>query len=73
METRVLKRAGTSGRADDNTEALKKRFIHFETYEKLMTEEFRKLDKLVTVMPCSYSAIKVIIRSIAINRLKRSM
>ena len=50
MERRILKRAESSGRADDNLEALQKRFAHFEEYEKPMIEPFRELGKLVTVM-----------------------
>ena len=40
MTTRILERAKTSGRVDDNIESLKKRFDNFKTVQMPVIEKF---------------------------------
>ncbi|KAJ5312289.1 hypothetical protein PENANT_c011G07416 [Penicillium antarcticum] len=49
METRLLKRGETSGRADDNAESIRKRFRTFVETSMPVVEDFRGKDKVVTV------------------------
>ena len=49
MEKRILKRGESSGRVDDNLEALKKRFDTFTNDTKPVVEEFRSMGKLIVV------------------------
>jgi UMP-CMP kinase len=49
METRLLKRGETSGRADDNAESIRKRFRTFVETSMPVVEDFRRKDKVVTV------------------------
>jgi UMP-CMP kinase len=49
METRLLKRGETSGRADDNAESIRKRFRTFVETSMPVVEDFRSKDKVVTV------------------------
>ena len=49
METRLLKRGETSGRADDNAESIRKRFRTFVETSMPVVEDFRAKDKVVTV------------------------
>jgi adenylate kinase family enzyme len=46
MEKRIMERGKTSGRADDNAEALKKRFDTYNTSTKPIVEHFEKDGKL---------------------------
>ncbi|KAJ5747237.1 uncharacterized protein N7511_008933 [Penicillium nucicola] len=49
METRLLKRGETSGRADDNAESIRKRFRTFVETSMPVVDDFRAKDKVVTV------------------------
>ena len=49
MEKRLMGRAQTSGRADDNPETIKKRFETFENQTKPIVEFYEKNGKLVKV------------------------
>ena len=49
MEKRILKRGETSGRVDDNADAIKKRFDTYVNDTKPIIEEFRNRGKLVVV------------------------
>jgi len=58
MLKRLLKRGETSGRIDDNTETIKKRFKTFLESSYPVVEYFRTLDKVHTI-PCEDSADEV--------------
>ncbi|KAJ5875941.1 uncharacterized protein N7529_001525 [Penicillium soppii] len=49
MESRLLKRGETSGRADDNAESIRKRFKTFVETSMPVVEDFRAKDKVVEV------------------------
>ncbi|CAG8369587.1 unnamed protein product [Penicillium salamii] len=49
MESRLLKRGETSGRADDNAESIRKRFRTFVETSMPVVEYFRKKDRVVEV------------------------
>lgn len=49
LESRILERAKSSGRSDDNPEALKKRIITFEKETKPILEIFEKERKVVRI------------------------
>jgi len=49
MEERMLERAKTSGRSDDNPETIKKRLDTFHQQTKPIIEHFRKLNKVVPI------------------------
>ncbi len=49
MEKRILKRAESSGRVDDNPEAIKKRFETYIKETKPIIDEFGNRGKLVLV------------------------
>lgn len=49
MKDRILSRAKTSGRSDDNEEAIIKRLDVFEKQTIPMVEKYRKLDKVLEV------------------------
>ena len=49
MEKRLMERAKTSGRADDNPETIKKRFDTFEHMTKPIIEFYEKNNKLVKI------------------------
>lgn len=49
MKKRILKRAESSGRVDDNLEALKKRFNTYSMETKPVIDHFRSKGKLVVV------------------------
>lgn len=49
MELRIMQRAKTSGRADDNPESIKKRLDTFESQTKPIVEFYEKAGKLVKV------------------------
>ena len=49
MEKRLLGRAKTSGREDDNPETIKKRFNTYESQTKPIVEFFEKSNKLVKI------------------------
>lgn len=45
MRERILKRAETSGRADDNEESMKKRFVTFQEKTVPVIEHYEKQSK----------------------------
>ena len=49
MQERLLKRAETSGRADDNIETIKKRFDTFVNASMPVIEHFEKVDKVAKI------------------------
>ncbi|CAD8173696.1 unnamed protein product [Paramecium octaurelia] len=49
MEQRLLKRGETSGRADDNVETIKKRFVTFMNETQPIVTDFEKKNKVVKV------------------------
>ena len=49
MMERILKRADTSGRVDDNVETLKKRFANFTSETLPVTDYYQSLGKLAKV------------------------
>ena len=49
LEKRILERAKSSGRADDNPESLKKRIITYENETKPIIEFFEKQNKLIRI------------------------
>lgn len=49
MEERMLERAKTSGRSDDNPETIKKRLDTFHTLTKPLIEYYKKKNLLVTI------------------------
>ena len=49
MTERLLERGKTSGRSDDNAEAIKKRFVTFRTESLPVVEKYRKAGTLVGV------------------------
>ena len=53
MEARILKRGETSGRVDDNKEALMKRFLTFRETSFPVIEYYQKLNKVKRVIKCN--------------------
>jgi UMP-CMP kinase len=50
MEARLLERGKTSGRSDDNAEAIRKRFKTYEEQTKPIIDHFRTLNKVEQVL-----------------------
>ena len=51
MEKRLLSRATTSGRVDDNPESIKKRFLTYINETKPVIDYFASIGKVYTVSP----------------------
>ena len=49
MKKRIMRRSKTSGRSDDNEEAIEKRIKVFESQTLPMVEKYKKADLLITV------------------------
>lgn len=49
MEERMLERAKTSGRSDDNPETIKKRLTTFHTLTKPIIDFYSKKNQVVTI------------------------
>ncbi|KAJ1500562.1 hypothetical protein HMI55_003834, partial [Coelomomyces lativittatus] len=76
MEQRLLKRAETSGRVDDNVDSIRKRFLTFRDTSLPVIEKYRQLhpDKVYEV-PCHgsteevYQHIQNILKSLGLSKV----